>query len=86
MMAVGYDTHKWENAVDETVLDKFDHNVPEEHLIVTTCHEGEPFSDVCWQAKFTFACMTNQRHPHVLIIHIDLSDRRENRVDVYKQA
>lgn len=52
MMAWGTESSRWDDAVDDANLERFDYGeIPEDKFVVTTWHADAPLSEVFWFAK-----------------------------------
>lgn len=52
MMAWGAECSRWDDAVDEANLDRFDYgDIPEEKFVMTTWHADAPLHEAFWFAK-----------------------------------
>jgi len=70
MMAWGRECSRWDDAVDDANLARFEYGeVPEDQCVMTTWHEDETLSELFWFAK----ALAN--HPtvplnHTVLLHI----------------
>jgi hypothetical protein len=77
MMAWGSDCSSWDESVDYANRDQFDDGeIPDEHFVMTTWHDGQTLDDVFWQAQFASTHGTILLG-QTLIIHIAPSDRSD---------
>lgn len=52
MMAWGSECSRWDDAVDDENLSRFDYgDIPEDKFVMTTWHEDQSLSEVFWFAK-----------------------------------
>jgi hypothetical protein len=83
MMAWGEACSLWQDTVHQANLANFaDDIVPDDQLVITTCHEDESLRDVFWFAKYT------AMHPcypglHKLILHLSPAQREQEILDEY---
>ena len=52
MMAWGPECSRWDDAVDDANLERYEYgDIPEEKFVMTTWHADAPLSEVFWFAK-----------------------------------
>jgi hypothetical protein len=84
--AAGTACSAWERSIDEANIEQFHFGeIPEDSFVMTTCHDGEPLSEVFWFAKY------NAFHPTVelldtVLIHVSMLPRSTELLQAYAAA
>ena len=85
MMAWGEGCSSWDDSVDYALLAVFDYGeIPDESMVWTTWHEREPLIDVFDFAQF--GAMTDLPASAALILHIGITDRRDEFLRLWADA
>jgi hypothetical protein len=86
MMTWGEGCSSWNDAVNLANLGMYNFGeIPDDHLVITTCHENEPLKEVFWFAKHT------AMHPcfaldNVVLLHLSPVARAQELTDEYTGA
>lgn len=83
MMAWGLNCSDWDDSVDLANIEQFNYGeIPEDELVMTTCHEDEKLNAVFYQAKnsATHACVD---FSNTLILHISSVNKEQEFLALY---
>jgi len=86
MMAWGEDCASWQESVDRANLETFNsREIPDNRIVITTCHEDEPLKQVFWFSKHT------AMHPcfaldNTFLLHLTTVGRELELMDEYNDA
>jgi len=86
MMAWGKECSSWDDSVNLANLEAFDsEEIPDDRLVITTCHEDEQLKDVFWYSKHT-AMHPCFRLNNVLLLHLSPIEREREFSAEYRDA
>jgi hypothetical protein len=86
MMAWGLNCSEWDDSVDFANIEQFNFGeIPEDELVMTTCHADEKLKDVFWQAKNSaeHACID---FSNTMILHISTENKERELLSLYSTA
>ena len=83
MMTWGLNCSAWDDSVDFANIEQFNYGeIPEDELVMTSCHEDETLNDVFGQAKNSakHACVD---FSNILILHISSENKEQEFLALY---
>jgi hypothetical protein len=83
MMACGLNCNAWDDSVDFANIEQFNYGeIPEDELVMTSCHEDETLNDVFYRAKNSakHACVD---FSNILILHISSENKEQEFLALY---
>lgn len=87
MMAWGIDCSLWDDSVDVANLQAFDWgDIPEGRSIMTTWHDGEPLSDVFWNANMSIFHPPDVSLEHLVILDISDEERESEIRELFDKS
>ena len=87
VMAWGEECESFHDAVDTASLERHKYDVPAEHFIMTTWHNGETLENVFWFAQFCADFSYDEVELRkTLILHISRINRKAEYLDLFAQV